>query len=202
MFVASSRDVRQQTTALLWNTADYSGLETNRVFLWFPQSSPPVFTCRPPPPPPPLLQHARWRLHSQKFGLLSTREKSIFQSAPPPPQPLPCRRHAPNALIVEQRAVRWGEGGDGTALDEEPGKPPPPLASISLCGSSARILAPLPGPADMIKETAAWLRRSSCEWNNRAEAEPSSPDGDEARGRGGEESQALLCDGEKIKDRR
>ena len=59
-------------------------------------------------------------------------------------------------------------------------------------------------PGNMIKDPAAWLRSSSCEWNNRER--PSlvlnSPDGGETSVCGGEESEALPCDREKIKDRR
>lgn len=122
---------------------------------------------------------------SEKVRCPIHEKRRHFPTCTPPLPPLPPCTH---------RADSWEANGMKSQA--------PPVASISLCSSSTRILAPLPGPADMIKELAAWLRRSSCEWNNRAAAEPSSPDGGETRGRGGEESQPLPCDGKKIKERR
>lgn len=60
----------------------------------------------------------------------------------------------------------------------------------------------LTGPGNMIKEPAAWLRCSPYEWNNR-EGQTlvlNSPDGGETGVCGGEESEVLPCDREKIKD--
>lgn len=142
--------------------------------------------------------HARRQVHFRTLGELLSRRENPFsdRSRLPPPRS--------NTLIIREwaRESRQENAGWGATTGKRCGA----TSGLNQSRGSSVWMEPsgraAGRPGNMIKEPVAWLRRSSCEWSNgrRQSLALNSPDRDETQECGGEESRALPCDREKIKD--